>query len=324
MTAIQRPTTGNPWRRVGLTLCGMAFVLLVVASWRYLVSRGVFTGVPDVSPRVCHTVPSIVHIKDITQNSNTAYVATGEGIYSYIEGKVTRLAGTPKAFQPTALSLVRAPDGTGVLRAVFRQSGGWEISVFKVASTGVEEVGRLSTDMLTDPAALASLDSDRFYLVNRHGTHTSLGHWLDDAFLLPRAKVLYFDGMKFVTVAERLNSPAGIALSADGTHLYVAEDYPRTLVTVTRNDFTGALENPQVLPIASGLQKITVASNGNLIVTAQPKAGSGQVWRVNVQYGVPQSAELVYSKKGETVTAAAGMGGHLLIGTGHGLIDCTQ
>ncbi len=315
---------GNPWRRVGLTLCGMALVLLIAATWRYAVSRGVFTSVPDISPGVCRTIPGIAHVNDIALSGNTPYVAADDGLYTYAAGKALRVAGAPKVFHPKALSLLRAADGSGLLRALFQQDGNWEISVFKLTPAGAEELGRISTDVLTDPADLVSLDSERFYLVNRHGTHTSLGRWLDDTFLLPRAEILWFDGMKFVTVAKRLNSPAGLALSPDGTHLYVTEDYPRTLVTFTRNEFTGALDDPQVLSISSGLRKISVAPNGDLIIAAQPKAGAGQVWRVTVQNGLPQSGKLIYSKKGEEVTAAAELDGHLLIGTQKALLDCTK
>ncbi len=326
MTTRQSPISkqmrGNPWKRIGLTLCGMALVLLLVASWRYAVSRGVFTSVADVTPGVCRTVNGIAHINDIALNGNTAYLASDNGLYNYAAGKIERVAGTPKVFRPTALSLLRGPDGTGLLRAVFSQAGAWEISVFKITPAGAEELGRISTDVLTDPADLVSLDSDRFYLINRHGTHTAFGKWLDDTFLLPRADILWFDGMKFVTVAKRLNSPAGLALSPDGTRLYVTEDYPHALITFTRNDFTGALDNPQALSVSSGLGKITVAANGDLIIAARPKSGSGQVWRVKVQNGVPQSADLIYSKKGEEVTAAAESNGHLLIATGGHLIDC--
>jgi hypothetical protein len=340
----------NPWRRIAITVSVMLAVLLLAASWRYLQSRGVFTSVEETAPGVCRQVPGIGAVKDIAPGRmGGAYIASTDGLYIYRGSKTERMAGTPKDFHPVALA---AFDNT--LHVLFRQHDHWTISVFSAKSMDttvlydagvrprvatkdptletiavskpvppkVEELGRLTTDVLTDPADIALLDSGRFYLINRHASRTGLGRWLDDAFLLPRANVLYFDGVKFVTVAERLNSPAGLALSADGSRLYVSEDYPRTLASFSRNDLMGSLDNPAVLSLPANPLKISLGANGALIVTARPKAGAGQVWRVTLENGVPQKTELIYSHKGEGVNTAALLGTHLLIGTESKLLDC--
>jgi len=342
----------TPWMRIATTVSAMLAVLLIATGWRFLVSRGVFTSVEEKVPGQCRTVSGIGAVADIADAGvNGIYVAAGDGLYLYRKDKAERISGTSKDFHPAALSA----SGT-TLHVLYRQDDRWIISVFtvKLAETTtvynkgvrppgtavkaeletvavtkltppkVEEVGRLTTDELTDPADLVSVDPDRFYLVNRHGTHTGFGHWLDDAFLLPRANILYFDGMKFVTVAERLNSPVGLALSKDGSHLYVAEDYPRTIASFSRNDLVGSLDNPAVLSLSANPQRINVSSDGSLILTAKPKAGAGQVYRVTLENGVPQKAELLYSHKGEEVTSAAQLGSHLLIGTQTKLLDCAR
>jgi hypothetical protein len=238
---------------------------------------------------------------------------------------MTQFTGVAKGARAVTLSTASQPGGVRVLQALLaRDDGRYAVASYQFGVGKVEEIGLLTTDVLTDPSDLASVDGARFYLVNRHKSRSALGRWLDDTFLLPRANVLYFDGMKFVTVAERINSPAGLALSPDGAHLYVAEDYPRTLASFARNDLVGSLGDPAVLSIPANPQKITVGAYGALIVTAKPKAGAGQVYGITVEGGVPQKAELLYSSKHEEVTGAAELGNHLLIGTKTKLLDCIR
>jgi arylesterase / paraoxonase len=316
----------NPWLRIAMTASGMLIVILIAASWRFLVSRGVFTSVEPRAPGQCRMVAAGISVSDIAVDpaGKTAYLTSVKGgLYAYEDdaagGRPVRLSGAPKDFHPIAASLFRAPDSAVYLRVIFRhEDSTFAISLFRVNRERVEELGRLTADVLTDPADLVSLDPGRFYLVNRHTTHTALGRWLDDTFILPRAEVLYYDGMKFVTVAKRLNSPDSVALSPDGSHLFVAEDYPRTLVNFARNEFTGGLEDSTVLPIASEPRKISVAPDGSLIVAARPKAGMGQVWRVK-----GENVELLYARRNGEIAAAAELGRHLLIGGSDGLTDCS-
>lgn len=310
----------SPWRRIAITVSAMAGVLLLAASYRYVESRGLFASTEDKAPASCHAVAGIGAVADLAvDKSGNAYIAADGALYGYDGKAAVRFAGTPKDFHPAALSV--AEDGT--LVTVFRQDTVWELSVLGVVSPGVvKEVGRLSADTLTDPAAIIALPAGRFYLVNRHASRTALGRWLDDTFLVPRAEIQFFDGMKFIPVATRLNSPAGVALSGDASRLYVAEELPRRLVALSRNDFNGAVAEPVVLNLPAAPTKVALAKDGSLIVTAWPKKGAGAVYRVKTENGVPQSAELVYGSKTAPVTAAAEANGHLLIGTPKALFDC--
>lgn len=327
-------TSKSPWRRIAITVSAMAVVLLLVASFRFVQARGYFVSVEDKSPATCHAVANISGVTAIAQvfvdTQSGTFVATKQGgLFLVTEGTTTRLSGPSKGSHAVALSSGWGPNRVGILQAVMaRADGGYYVASFRLdaslhpLSMGVVEIGRLTTDQITDPADLVSIDGTRFYLVNRHNSHTALGRWLDDTFLLPRAEVLYFDGMKFVKVAERLNSPDGLALSSDGSHLYVAQELSRSLASFSRSEFTGALDNAALLSLPAAPRKITVAPDGSLIVAAWPKAGTGAVYRVRVDSGVPVAADLLYASKSEEITAAAEAGGHLLIGSQKRLIDC--
>ncbi len=310
------------WRRIGLTVAAMLAVLLLAAAFRYGQSRGVFTSVADKTPAACHAVAGIGGVTAIAAGPNgNLYLAAADGLYLYSGGKAVRFTGTPKGFHPTALSQA----ASGELQVLFRQNGVWEISAFTVKLSDtpkLEELGRISTDSFTDPADIQALPAGRFYLVNRHKTHTALGRWLDDVFLIPRAEVQFFDGLKFVTVSKRLNAPSAVAAS-DGM-LYVAQELPRTLAIYQRNEFSGALGDVQLFNLPAAPAKISRAKDGSLIVAAWPKSGQGAVYRVTVAGGIPQSAELLYASKSQEVTAAAEAGGALLIGTNKVLLACAQ
>ena len=310
----------SPWRRIAITVSAMLVVLLLAASFRFLQSQGLFASVPEYTPAACRAVSGIGAVADIAvDRTGNVYLAGSDGIYVYDGGKAVRLPGTPKNFHPATLAL----GDDGAIDVLFRQDGVWEMSVFGVSKArDVKELGRLSADTLSDPAAVVTLSAGRFYLVNKHASHTAFGRWLDDTFLIPRANVRYFDGMKFVTVAERLNSPAGMALSPDGHHLYVAQELPRSLASFSRNEFVGGLDHAELYSLPGAPRKITVAPDGSLIVAAWPRVGAGAVYRVRVEGGVPVAADLLYASKSEEITAAAEAGGHLLIGSQKRLIDC--
>ena len=325
----------NRWYRIGVTTGALLAVLLLAVCYRYLESRGVFTTVKPAA-LACRTVNGVASDIAVDAVAKIAFVAAAaptpsrqDGIYAYAfdtpGAQLEKLAGTPPDFHPVALALTRPPGGEAILFTINRRGAAYSIVVFRVTAANgairLEEKSSIGGHILAEPADIAPVDGDRFYLVNRHVSHTALGRWLDDVLLLPRANVLYFDGMIFREVAKRLNSPDGVAVSPDGGHLLVSEFYSRRIVSFARNPFTGELKDAEVLSLPGGPGKLADA-DGSLIVAAMPKVGVGEVLRVNLQDGAPQSAERIFAEKGTAVAAAAEAGGRLLIGLDNTLRDC--
>ena len=318
------------WRRIALTVSAMLVVLLLAASFRYGQSRGVFAGVADKTPAACQAVAGISDVSAlapvVVPRQSGAFVATRRGeLFLLAGGKTTKLSGFSKGSHAVSLSLGWGADRVGTLQAVMaREDGSYYVASFRIGANAVVETSRLTTDQLTDPADLLATDPFRFYLINHHKTHTALGRWLDDVFLIPRAEVQFFDGLKFVTVSKRLNAPSALAAAPDGSLLYVAQELPRNLAYFQRNQFSGALGEVQLFNLPAAPTKITQAGDGSLIVTAWPKPGQGAVYRVTAAGGVPQTAELLYASKTQEVRAAAELGGQLLIATYKALLSCAQ
>ena len=348
---------GNPWFRIAVTAGTVVLVLLLTASWRFLASHGVFTSVKLLSPGLCRTIEGVPGAGDIAVDSTDriAFIAVAahapskrDGLYAYAYGspgaRLVKLSGAPSDFHPVAISLRRDAGGATLMAINHRGDGGFSVAVFTLEITAgtakLAEIGSVTGDVLIDPADIAALDANRFYVVNRHTSHTKLGRWLDDVFALPRSNVLYFDGVKFVPVAEQLIAASGLDLSRDGRFVFVSENSGRTLLSFGRNPFTGQLDNAGSLAIPSGLEKVNVSDDGDVWIAGQPKTfavntfrgdparpAPSQVFRVTVRGGVPQSVSLVYANRGDEIgaaSAAALAGGHLFIGStlDDKLLDC--
>ena len=328
----------NRWYRIAVTSGALLAVLLLAVCYRYLESRGVFTAMKPVA-LACRSVSGVEGTSDIAVDAaaKTAFVAVAastpsaqDGIYAYAfdtpGARLEKLAGTPRDFHPQALALTHPPGGDATLFTVNRRGTAYSIVVFRVTAANgavrLEEKSSIGGRILAEPSGIAPVDGDRFYLVNRHISRTALGRWLDDVLLLPRANVLYFDGMIFREVAKRLNSPDGVTVSPDGGHLLVSEFYPRRIVSFVRNPFSGELKDAEVLPLPGGPGKLKTVADGSLIVAATPKVRAREVLRVNLQDGVPQAAVPLYAGRSGEIYVAAEAGGRLLLGAGDGLRDC--
>ena len=355
----------NPWRRITVTAGAVLFVALVALVYRHLESHGVFTTVTPFFRGTCRTVASATGPEDIAIDAKDkiAFVSAmdryarakgkaspGDGLYVYAyldpSAKPVKLSGTPADFHPHGISLHRGADGTLILMAInHRLAGDNSVDIFQVqveaGQAKLTEVGSIAGGQLVSPNDVAAGGPDRFYVVNDHTSKSALGRWLDDNLVLPRANILYFDGMKFSVVAEGLNFPNGAALSADGRFLYVPQAYPRTLLTYERNPFSGTLKQVGVLDIPSNLDNADVAADGSVWVGSHPKAyamadfradpskpAPSEIFRVAVQNGVPRAATLIYANMGGEIggsSVGAMSDGHLLIGSplDRKILNCT-
>jgi arylesterase/paraoxonase len=153
----------------------------------------------------------------------------------------------------------------------------------------------------------------------------------ENYLMLPRAGVLYFDGMVFKEVANNLVFANGIALSPDGNHLYVAETTARRLQTFARDTFSGRLTPENTFALPSGPDNIDVDVNGELWIATHTKLfgvvayakdpskpSPSEIYRVGVDKSIPRSVTPVYANLGQEIGAASvgtSADGHLFIGS---------
>jgi arylesterase/paraoxonase len=345
-----------------------AFVVLAVALGlvvRTLYFFGVFTPVTPAFAGTCSAVSGISGAEDIAidEKLGVAFVsafdrrarlsgksAAQDGLYALaLAGApaLKKLSGTPNDFHPHGISLFRGPDGTLTLIAInHRTDGSSSVDSFAVVTDGgtlrLKEIGSIQGGALISPNAVVAVDRDRFYVANDHASRTRLGRTIDDLLVLPRANILYFDGMLFHEVAKGLNFPSGLALSPDGRYLYVSEAFTRRLDTYVRQELSGALERVDTLAIASNLDNLRLDAVGHLWIGSHPKAlamaqfrsdrakpAPSEIFEVTLGNDIPKNATLVYADSGSQIggsSVAAVIGKRLLIGSplDDKILDCTM
>jgi arylesterase/paraoxonase len=341
-----------PIRRIAITAAAVMLAGVAALAARTLIMGGMFADVTPGFSGTCKTLKGIVGAEDIAVDRDSGLVflsasdrradppSRADGIYTlslaHPESGIVRLAGAPADFHPHGISLFRAADGSLTLMAVNHVSPGRSaIDIFDVATGNgaarLKEIGDIESDKLVSPNDVAAVGKQQFYVTNDHGSRTPLGVTLENYLMLPRADVLYFDGIVFKEVANNLVFANGIALSPDGNHLYVAETTARRLQTFARDAFSGRLTAENTLALPSGPDNIDVDAKGDLWVATHTKLfgvlnyakdpskpSPSEIYRVDVDRSIPRSVTPVYANLGQEIGAASvgtSADGHLFIGS---------
>jgi arylesterase / paraoxonase len=326
--------------RTGRGVAIMTVVALVVFIGRALWANGLFASVPTGFAGSCKTQASVPGIEDMEAAGGKVFVAVAsargpdgrDGIYVFKDGKLSKLAGTPKDFHPRGISIYHGPGGSLYLFAVNRRSNGasagagaandkvrFSIDSFEIAQDGtaLTPQGTIEGGLLTDPQDVAAAGPGAFYVSN-NSAKSNLTKQLAGYGVLPASEVLYFNGMSFRSVADGLYGARGLVLAPDGTHLLVASLTTRSIKSFDRNVFSGALTEADSLTLAAAPEKLSLDSYGQVwaaghanlfhwrAFAADPKArDSSQAFRVSLLNGVPQDSSQIYGNDGKEIAAAS-------------------
>jgi len=353
--------------RTGRGVAIMTVVALVVFIGRALWANGLFANVPTGFAGSCKTQASVPGIEDMEAAGGKVFVAVAsargpdgrDGIYVFKDGKLSKLAGTPRDFHPRGISIYHGPGGSLFLFAVNRRSSGasagagatnakvrFSIDSFEIAAgdnPALTPQGTIEGGLLTDPQDVAAAGPGAFYVSN-NSAKSNLTKQLAGYGVLPASEVLYFNGMSFRSVADGLYGARGLVLAPDGTHLLVASLTTRSIKSFDRNVFSGALTEADSLTLAAAPEKLSLDSYGQVwaaghanlfhwrAFAADPKArDSSQVFRVSLLNGVPQDSGQIYGSRGSdgkeiaAASVAVSSTQGLLIGSSldNKLLNCT-
>ena len=337
--------------RTGRGVAIMTVVALVVFVGRALWVNGLVASVRPGFAGSCKTVASVPGIEDMEAAGGKVFVAVAsargpdgrDGIYVLKDGKLSKLAGTPKDFHPRGISIFHGPGGGLYLFAVNRRSSGrFSIDSFEIAQDGtaLTPQGTIEGGLLTDPQDVAAAGPGDFYVSN-NSAKSNLTRQLAGYGVLPGSEVLYFNGMTFKSVADGLYGARGLLLAPDGTHLLVASLTTRSIKSFDRNVFSGALTEADSLTLAVAPEKLSLDSYGQVwaaghanlfhwrAFAADPQArDSSQVFRVSLLNGVPQDSSQIYGNDGSEIASASvavSSAQGLLVGSSldNKLLNCT-
>ena len=314
--------------RTGRGVAIMTVVAIVVFVGRALWANGLFASVPTGFVGSCKSVDAVQGIEDMEVANGKVFVAMAsargpaarDGIYIFKDGKLTRLAGTPKDFHPRGISIYHGPGGSLYLFAVNRRSSGrFSIDSFEIAQDGARLTpqGTIEGGLLTDPQDVAAAGPGAFYVSN-NSAKSNLTRQLAGYGVLPASEVLYFNGMTFKSVADGLYGVRGLLLAPDGTHLLVASLTTRSIKSFNRDVFSGALSEADSLTLAAAPEKLSLDSYGQVwaaghanlfhwrAFAADPQArDTSQVFRVSLLNGAPQESSQVYGNDGSQIAGAS-------------------
>jgi arylesterase/paraoxonase len=281
-------------KRLGWTALGLVAVLAIVTV-DFLRHGGQFRELTMQALPDCKVLAMEASAEDIQIDR-----ANGLAYLSYldrrglVEGKQVRgtvmlidlnaseprprpaLASDPADFRPHGMSLYRAGDGSQRLFVISHTPIGGgvrhEVHLFEQGPTGAFVLLRTVRDPLfRRPNAMVATGPEQFYVANDSGAS---GGWQRlQEFLLRRglSTVAYFDGSKARVVASGIKSGAGIALSPDGTKIYVSETVGKRIRVFARNAASGDLTAEETVDIDSAPDNLSVDSAGRVWIVAHAR-----------------------------------------------------
>jgi len=338
--------------RLGAWAGGLALgVVLALSLWwveRYRWAGG-FRAIRPHFAGACRAIDGLRGPEDITVDPSTgiAYISAydrgaGPGepasgaLYAYPlnrpNSEPTNL--TPDAgpdFRPHGISLYRHPDGEKKLFAVNHADAGHGIEIFSLAGAALEHERTIRHPALSAPNDLVAVDASRFYVTNSSRHDGGWLGWLEEAFRLDLANVLYYDGAVFSEAIGGLGAPNGINVDHHGEEVYVASAFDQAVHIYGRDAATGALAPKRRVSLGSRLDNVEVDGRGALWVAARARFLDGpqpsQVFRIALAPGATPQVDEIYLNDSEELansSVAAVYGRRLLIGSSreHGFLDC--
>ncbi len=290
-------------RKVKIPLYVLLVLLVGVGSYiLYIyVKAGELRSIEPHFAGTCKRVPGVVGAEDITfhPRTGTAYISSDNrratlagkpvpgAIFGYeLAGGLPPRNLTPKAdatFHPHGIGLWVAPDGRTLVFVVNHPGSslfganpgkgpGHTVEIFEVGADGMlVHRRRIESEMMISPNDIAPVGEDRFYVTNDHGTEPGFGRTLEEYLRLKKASVLYFDGKRFVEVADDIRYANGIAVSPDGAHVFVAMVTSFAVAVYDRDATTGALTLKDEIDVDTGPDNIEIDATGDLWIGAHPK-----------------------------------------------------
>jgi arylesterase/paraoxonase len=285
---------GRILKRIFITL-GVALVLVALLLLRLLNAGGAFDRIAYHALAGCAPQPLPGSAEDLEVDH-----ATGIAYLSVLDRRAARtgadVAGTvlaldlsrsgapplpaiadaPPGFRPHGLSLWARGDGPRRLFVVNHPRDAQEheqqtIEVFEQAADRLfHHVRTVRDPLFVHPNDLAAVGPEQFYVANDSGAHSGFTRLLEFLLRPGWSDVVYYDGAHASVAVSGRAMANGVAASADGLRLYVAETAARQVLIFDRDTENGSLYWSGLVELPGGPDNIDLAEDGSLWVAAHP------------------------------------------------------
>ena len=175
-------------------------------------------------------------------------------------------------FTPHGIHLYHAPDGTKLLFTVnmgqdshfFESTGSSTIEIFSYQGGKLFHRETIKGMELSSPNDVLGVGPRQFYVSIDHGATSVMGKKFENYLQLPLSYILYFDGKRFKKAAGGIAYANGIALSPDGSTLYVGATVGRKVHVYARNPETGELTEKKSVAVGTGVDNLDVDADGSI------------------------------------------------------------
>lgn len=199
-------------------------------------------------------------------------------LYDLQNPSIAPLNITPGAgpdFQPSGLSFFATGADQGTLFVVNRthefpvSKTNQEVILFNWTVNKTNRIKSISVGI--SPNDIVAVGPETFYVTNDFAYPDGILADLQTILPLPVSTVGYFDGQRYREVIDGLGFANGIALSRDGTQLFVAETLSKKLNIYNRNFETGALTISEEIKLDTAPDNISVDKDGHIWLAAHPQ-----------------------------------------------------
>jgi arylesterase/paraoxonase len=265
-----------------------AIIVLAADAARF---GGTFRSVDDHFAGTCSELPLAGSSEDIEidRSRGVAYLSVLDRASLARSGPVTgtlmlldlnlaepapraAMAYDPAGFRPRGLSLFRATASPARVFVISQQVDGTGVEIAEQDANGAFVPRETISDpAFVQPYAVAATGPRQFYLANGSGTQGDFRRAMQWIFRRGLATLVYYDGQKAHVVERGLEIATGLALSPDGSRLYVGEELGKRLRVYRRETASGALTLEETVPLESAPAHLDVDSDGVVWIAAQPK-----------------------------------------------------
>ena len=233
-----------------------------------------------------------------------------------------------RPFAPHGISIFKK-DSVSIIAAINHTTEGEFIELFELIGTKLTHKETLKHDFIFSPNDIVLLDENQFYFTNDHKYKDGIQRLAEDYLGLSISNVIYFDGMNYIEVANKIAFANGINIDLKRGLVFVAS-VRGFLVKVYQQNEDHSLAFIENIYCNTGVDNIEFDSENNLWIGAHPsllhfnfyangnkEISPSEIIKINYIEKGNYSIEQIYIEEGNIMsgsTVAAPFGNIILTG----------